>query len=422
MQPCFGSRPVAVLGVPVDNVSIREVLARIDEWVAAGDFHQIATANTDFVLHAVRDEELSEILRRCDLVLPDGMPLVWASRMLGAPLRERVTGIDLVPEIAARAADHGYRMFLLGSTNESLTAAASVLRSRHPELEIVGTLAPPHTSLEAMNHEAILAEISRARPDILLVAFGNPKQEKWISMHRRRLEVPVAIGVGGSFDLLAGRVARAPQWMQRSGLEWLFRTMQEPGRLAARYGGNASGLIRHLPFEMAVYHAQHREQRLAQLRVECGDEVALLALSGDATGPVVERLGSAVADALAENRHVVLDLSETGFVGADAMAVLIRALRWGALLGREIWLSGMQPAVARAVKHARLGHSLRTAPNVQVALRRLEPAAPGWSPAGKERVLAFRPQAVPAATAHAFRSRVQGTSAMTPAPDEYAGR
>ncbi len=422
MQPWFGTRPVAVLGVPVDNVSTREVLDRIDEWVAAGDFHQIATANTDFVLHAVHDDELREILHRCDLVLPDGMPLVWASRAMGAPLRERVTGVDLVPEIAARAADHGYRLFLLGSTPESLAGAAAALCARYPKLEIAGTLAPPHTSLEAMDHAAILDEIERARPDILLVAFGNPKQEKWISMHRRRLAVPVSIGVGGSFDLLAGQMSRAPEWMQRSGLEWLFRTFQEPRRLLRRYSGNASGLIRHLPFEMGLYQMQRRQDRLAQLRVEVGEGVALLQLSGDGAGPVVERLGGALADAFAEGRHVVLDLSDASYLGPDAVGLLIRALRWATLLGREVWLTGMPPALARVVRSARLGHALRVAPGVPDALRRLEPAAPGWSPTGNERVLAFRPQAVPASPAHAFRSRVQGTSAMTPAPDEYVGR
>jgi N-acetylglucosaminyldiphosphoundecaprenol N-acetyl-beta-D-mannosaminyltransferase len=241
---------VSVLGVPFNNVSASEALYGIEEMIALGGRHQVATANVDFLANAVEDPSVRRILDDCSLVLADGMPVVWASKLLGTPLRERVTGVDLVPMIADASAKRGYRLYFLGATESVMQRAIAKLKAEHPGVHISGYTCPAVAPLEEMDHEAILRDIEDAAPDILLVALGHPKQERWIHMHRNRLRVPVAIGIGGTLDLLAGELRRAPRWMQRCSLEWLYRTMQEPFRLAPRYLRDGLMLARHLPAEI----------------------------------------------------------------------------------------------------------------------------------------------------------------------------
>ena len=417
------SNPVAVLGIPIDNVAIDEVLSRVDTWIAEGGFHQLATANTDFLINSVDDHELGDILRRCDLVVADGMPLVWTSRLLGTPLKGRVTGVDLVPRLAALAVARGYRIFLLGGSPSSLQGAAAALEAQCPGVQIVGRLSPPYAPLETMDHGSILEAIAAARPDILLVAFGNPKQEKWLSMHRHRLQVPVTIGVGGTFDFLAGSTSRAPRWMQRSGLEWLYRTAQEPRRLARRYAGNAYGLLRHLPRQVASYAFQQRAARLSQLTVEAGAEVRILHVAGDFTGPVMSCFAEETLRAFQDGDHVVLDLSDSTYIGPDALGMLIRVMGRARAMRCELWLTGLRPLVERIVLAGRFGASLHIASGIPEAMRRIEPAAWAMKPpaSANSRLLAFRDQAA-GPVFDSFRNMVQGTSAISSAPKEASGR
>lgn len=227
--------PIAILGVRFDNVTLAGTIARIEEMIASRRPHYIATANIDFLVQARADAELRRILFDAPLILCDGTPLVWASRWLGNPLPERVAGSDLVPRLLGVAAEKGYRIFFLGGREEVLRDAVENVRAKHPRIEIAGHLSPPFAPLHAMDHAAIRREIVAAKPDLLFVSFGCPKQEKWIAMNYRELGVPVCIGVGATVDFLAGAMKRAPLWMQRCGLEWLFRLLQEPRRLARRY-------------------------------------------------------------------------------------------------------------------------------------------------------------------------------------------
>lgn len=226
--------PVAVLGVPFDPVTISETLEIIGRMVASRRPHQIVTANVDFLVQAREDVELRRILLDAHLVLCDGTPVRWASKLLGNPLPERVAGADLVPRLIRIAAEKKLRLFFLGGTNDSMARAIANVKAMHPGIVIEGYSPPFHPLLE-MDHEEIKTRIAAARPDLLFVAFGCPKQEKWIAMHYQSLGVPVAIGVGGTIDFLAGHLKRAPIWMQRTGTEWLFRLAQEPRRLFRRY-------------------------------------------------------------------------------------------------------------------------------------------------------------------------------------------
>jgi N-acetylglucosaminyldiphosphoundecaprenol N-acetyl-beta-D-mannosaminyltransferase len=218
-----------VLGVRVDCIDMRGTLARIGELIATGGpCRQLATVNPEFVMRARRDVEFAAILEDSDLCLADGIGVVWAARRAGCELRERVTGSDLLPLLAAECARRGWRPFFLGAMPGVAEEAARKLKAAHAGFEVAGIHAgtpSPEGDLEA------LAQISLSRPDLLLVAYGHPKQEKWIARNRNRLPVPLAIGVGGSFDFAAGRVRRAPVWMRRVHLEWLYRLVRQPWRI-----------------------------------------------------------------------------------------------------------------------------------------------------------------------------------------------
>lgn len=364
---------VAILGIAIDNLTMREVLNAVEAKIAEGGFHQIATANVDFLINSVRDEELRETLVRCDIVLADGMPLVWASRLLGTGLKERVAGADLLPQLANLSAQRGYRIFLLGASEECSAGTANWMRQNFPAVCIAGRYCPIRQPLEQMDHEDILSRIEEATPDILLVAFGNPKQEKWLAMHRHRLKVPVCIGVGGSFDFLSGRVSRAPLWMQHNGLEWLYRTIQEPSRLAKRYARNLVGLLRYLPIQIVVTAIQTKKRSQAEITNETVGAAKVLRINGDFTGAPLSRFETDVRSAIVSGSHIVLDMSKTASIGADALGTLIHVLSAARRSKRELWLAGLHPFLLWVVRAARLGRSFRIVPGVAEALRRIEP-------------------------------------------------
>ena len=218
---------ITILGIRVDSVTCHDALARIEEYLAQGGPHQVNTVNPEFIVTAQGDPQFARILNQSALNLPDGQGLLWAARLLGSPLRERVTGVDTLVGLAALSAERGYRIYLLGAAEGVAAAAGRHLMGRFPGLEIAGI----HTGSPAPEEEeAIATEIKSAHPHILFVAYGAPHQEEWIARNLARLDVPVAMGVGGAFDFLSGRAKRAPRWMQRLGLEWLHRLFHQPWR------------------------------------------------------------------------------------------------------------------------------------------------------------------------------------------------
>jgi N-acetylglucosaminyldiphosphoundecaprenol N-acetyl-beta-D-mannosaminyltransferase len=220
-------RKSVVLGLRVDDVTYDEALSLIEGFILDGTPHQLVTINPEFVVAAQSDEEFRSILNSADLALPDGVGLLLASRFLGHPLRERVTGVDTVERVAELASRKGYRLFLLGAEEGVAEKAALRLRERYPGLEIVGTYSGSPSPEE---EEEIVRMVKAAEPDVLFVAYGAPAQDKWIHRNLKRLGVPVCMGVGGAFDFIAGVTKRAPRWVQRLGLEWLHRLIHEPWR------------------------------------------------------------------------------------------------------------------------------------------------------------------------------------------------
>lgn len=190
--------------------------------------HQIATVNPEFVMTAQKDSEFRQVLKESDLCLPDGIGLVLASRWLGRPLPERVPGSELVYHLAEMAAEERWRLFLLGAGPGVAEEAAAIFQAKYPALEVAGTHAG---SPDPAENENIVALVNQSCADLLFVAYGAPKQDKWIARNRQTLStVRVAVGVGGSLDFVSGRAARAPSWVQKLGLEWLHRLWKEPWR------------------------------------------------------------------------------------------------------------------------------------------------------------------------------------------------
>ncbi|QFU77167.1 WecB/TagA/CpsF family glycosyltransferase [Halioglobus maricola] len=260
------------LGIPVDNLSLDQVVDRMMDWARCkeGRARLVSTLNVDFLVNALgvgsgraRHPELLNVLRNSDLVTADGFPIVWLSRIMGKPLKERVCGSDLVPALAERAAQDGLSLFLLGGGEGVAARAADCLQQRYPGLAIAGTSAPyihtagPGLKDSAHNDQQLLAQINSSGADILLVGLGNPKQELWFNRNRRHLRVPVAIGVGGTFEFITGGVSRAPGWMQRMNIEWLYRITQDPVRLWRRY---AEGLVKLALLSTPLLYARFRQQ------------------------------------------------------------------------------------------------------------------------------------------------------------------
>jgi N-acetylglucosaminyldiphosphoundecaprenol N-acetyl-beta-D-mannosaminyltransferase len=206
---------------------MRSALERIEKLVEAGGHHLVATVNPEFVMRAQSDPEFARVLDSADLSLPDGWGVVWAARRNGCNIRGTVTGVDLIPQLAELCAHRGWRLFLLGAGAGVAAELAASLKAELPDLDV--DLYAGSADMAA--DEETVQRIADFRPHVLLVAFGAPKQELWIDRVARRIEVPVSIGVGGSFDYLTGRVPRAPGWMRRARLEWAFRLVRQPWRV-----------------------------------------------------------------------------------------------------------------------------------------------------------------------------------------------
>jgi N-acetylglucosaminyldiphosphoundecaprenol N-acetyl-beta-D-mannosaminyltransferase len=240
---------VNVLGCSVDNLTMEETLAVVEGFIASGRPHQHVVVNVDKIVKAREDEALREIINRCDLINADGMPVVWASRLLGRPLKERVAGIDLFEALMVRAAERGWRVFLLGAREEVVAKVRSIYESRHPGLVIAGH----RNGYWKPEEEASVAEqVRAARADLLFVAISSPAKERFLGRWQAHMQVPFAMGVGGSFDVAAGLVKRAPRWMQRTGFEWFYRFLQEPRRMFRRYFIDDMVFFRMLGGELAA--------------------------------------------------------------------------------------------------------------------------------------------------------------------------
>lgn len=235
---------IQFLNTQIDNLTMTEALEAICRLVELKKNAYVVTPNVDHVVTLEKDVYFRKIYEDADLILADGKPLIWISRLKKTPIKEKISGSDLFPELARISAQKGFRMFFLGAAEGVAAKAAENLAGRYSGLQVVGTYSPPigfENDQEELQH--IFNLIHSAAPDILVVGLGTPKQEKFIYKYRQLFGVPVSLGLGASLDFAAGTVKRAPKWMSEHGLEWLYRICKEPKRLVGRYVKDALALV-----------------------------------------------------------------------------------------------------------------------------------------------------------------------------------
>lgn len=251
---------INICSIEIDNYNFDEVVERIVKHILSkGKPEYVVTPNAMHILALQKDANFREIYRKAFLVVPDGVSLLWAAKFLQTPLNGRVNGTDLFEKLCAIAAEKGLKVFLLGGRPGAAEKAQEILVSRHPGLQIVGTYCPPYgfesqpTILASIN-----SEIAEASPDLLFVGLGAPKQEKWIAANYLHLGVPISVGIGVSFELVSNMVRRSPVWMQKVGLEWLFRLFTEPRRLWKRYVfGNPTLIYLVIKQRLGLFNSQY---------------------------------------------------------------------------------------------------------------------------------------------------------------------
>lgn len=374
---------IVILGIPIDNLTMDEAIERILGLIEAygqdGRPRQVATVNVDFVvttlswgLKHIRNPELLDILRRADLVTADGMPVVWTSKLLGVPLKERVTGADLVPRLAEVAANHRKSLYFLGGRNGVGQQAAQVLKQSYPDLKIAGVHSP-YVNIEgkdlitAVDEDRPLVErINNSGADILLIAFGNPKQEIWFDRNRNLLKVPVSIGIGGTFEFIVGSVDRAPEWMRKAGMEWVFRIAHDPGRLWKRYfvGFFKFGLMiwpaimyqRYRRLQYNLFHQKHSLQKDQGSKplVSTDNFLNVITLPDRLDAAFLHQSRDELEERIGQAQNIVLNFSQTSFIDSSGLGFIIKL--WHRTTEKEgaLYMTGINPHIIQFFKLNRL--------------------------------------------------------------------
>jgi N-acetylglucosaminyldiphosphoundecaprenol N-acetyl-beta-D-mannosaminyltransferase len=361
-----------MLGTPIDAITMDMALERVDEMVAVGRAtgrsHQIATVNADFVVKSLSDPQLRRILQDADMATADGMPLVWGARMLGVPLESRVTGIDMVNMIAERASRRGYSLYLLGAAPGVAQRAAEILCMRFPGLKIAGVASPSHQAV-ANGDPSIVAAIRAADPDILLVAFGNPKQEKWIYTHTSQLRTPVMMGVGGSFDFIAGVTKRAPRWMQDAGLEWLHRLLQNPRRLWRRYAVDLFEFGFSFLWQWWVmYLLRKPSNQLVTSLPQVIDGTVVLSVEGSLDASNHQAFAEMASTSLAKQPYLIINLAKAEFLDSTAIGAIVALTKQARVAGGSVGLVAVPPSILRVLSLLHLDQFLEIHDDQQSAL------------------------------------------------------
>jgi len=326
-NPTAGRTPIAILGVPFDDVNLDETLVLAGEMIAAGRPHYVTTVGVDFLAEALSDVELRHILFDAHLVVAEDRTVVWASKILGNPLPANVTVPGLIPRLLATAEQKGWRVFLLGGDD----AMAEQVRARHPKLQLVGAHQPADKPLLEMDNADILRRLREARPDILLVAFGSPKQEKWINMNYRVSGVPFVLGAGVTFDFLTGS-----------------------GRRKKGNSGNFWKFMRAVLRQWWRLRAKKKTAPLVAANVEPDPYGNFVIRAPAELGAAAARAAQAEWQRAVENGNVIFDLSDTVFADSTGIGALIRLRKQARELGHQFFLVAPRPQVSAALKLMKL--------------------------------------------------------------------
>jgi len=398
---------IVILGIPVDNLDMDETVERILALIEAsrkdGKARLVVTVNVDFIVNTMtwrlsrfRHPELIDILRRADLVTPDGMPIIWTSRMLGTPLKERVTGADLVPRLAQAASRNGKSIYFLGGQGDVGLRAARLLQEQFPGLKVAGADSPfvkiegEALTGETVKDQEIVERINRSGADILLIGFGNPKQEVWFERNRSRLQVPVSIGIGGTYEFIVGTVARAPEWMQKAGLEWIFRITQDPKRLWKRYfvGFFKFGLM-ILP-AIAYYKLKRRTFKSVPSRAQRFDiqdhhtgvpdtaSIRVIRLPEVLDAVAVESGRESLENEVLAAFEPILDFKNVKFIDSSGLGFIVGLWRRAKADNKKLNLIEIQPSTRRFFELSRTLDVFkeRVFDNLEAAVAHIAKAAP----------------------------------------------
>ncbi len=343
-------KALILMGIPIDNLTMTETLEKVEEFVEigriTGKHHQVATVNTDFLVKSLEDSNLRGLLQNADLCTPDGMPLVWGSKLLGVPLKERVAGSDMVPMIAKRAAAKGMSLYFMGAAPGVAEEAKAMLEAQYKGLQVVGTSCPFWKPGEQFD-QAILDEIKLLNPDILLVALGNPKQELWIQTYGAEVGVPVQIGVGASLDFIVGRTKRAPKWMQQTGLEWAARLAQEPRRLWKRYAIDAVRFAPSLMRQWWMMRPAAQTEQSCNVEMRSIGHVSIVNIKGDFTRFHSQKVRDVGERALRRRAHLTINLADVTNLDCNAIGTLMALRKMAEETGGELRVVGIQKPMRR---------------------------------------------------------------------------
>lgn len=345
---------VLLLGVPIDRLDIPQTIDRLEEFIQigrlSGKTHHVATVNADFVVNAINDPEARLLLQEADMATADGMPLVWGARKLGANLNGRVTGSDIVLGLVERAARRGYSVYFLGAAPGISAEAADILKQCYPDLIVAGTQSPPYSSVLDMD-PTVLDDIRASKPDILFVAFGNPKQEKWIGMYRYQLGVPLMIGIGATLDYISGNIGRAPIWMQRTGLEWFYRLIQEPSRLWRRY---TADIIIFSTFFARQWFLMRRARgsrvRIPESDVSLIANTAIVTIHGHVTQDNLGVLRNPANRSMSATPFLLINCQDIEFLDSAAIGTLVGLAKEARDAGGNLYLAAVSPPIRKMLR------------------------------------------------------------------------
>lgn len=349
-----------LLGLPFNVITMDETIEDAVNFVEARTPSYIITANADFIAQAYQNKPLRDILFHADRAVCDGMPLVWLSRIFKPELPERVAGSDLVFRLFGEANARGWKVYFLGSDDETLTSAKSILKKDYPNMDVVGTFSPPFGAVEDWPNEAILADVKATAPDLLLVAVGCPKQEYWICKYKKEAGVPLSLGIGASLDFICGRQVRAPMWVQKVGMEWLWRLLGNPQRLFKRYAMDFYYLFRlsFLQWRLTSNRKYVAVPAVAAAPVERGQ---LRSVAHYATHKVYYWHGEVGQASLGEAERpssydgpVFLDLADVTFMDSSGIGHLAQVARAARQHGVPFALINPSKTVSGIIKAMRL--------------------------------------------------------------------
>ncbi|BCU79576.1 WecB/TagA/CpsF family glycosyl transferase [Luteolibacter sp. LG18] len=344
---------------------MEESLGECREMMQASPPSYLVTANVDFTTQASEDPDLRKIVFYADRVVCDGMPLVWLSKWLGSPLRERVAGSDMVPRLLEICASDARSVYFFGSDLKTLQEAAKIAESIYPGLKVVGCEAPPMGAVVEWDNEGICARMKASGASLLLVCLGCPKQERWIFAHHRDTGIPLSIGVGASLDFITGKQKRAPKWMQRVGLEWFWRMAGNPKRLVSRYA-NDFHFLAGAALRQAMLSAKRDKIDVSRMPAVARTASNVIRLSWVGALEKGSYEGAAVPDQV--DRPVLLDASAVSFMDSGGLGRLALLLRRCRASGQELFLVAASGFVRHALAAGKLDTMLTIVPDESTAL------------------------------------------------------